>query len=535
MNKNSGNQKVFDQGLFNVFDLNMNKNKIKDFVIPSSQITQLPCTDKVSKIEFNEAVQNIPTSAIFKKRTIWRPREDGTISITFCPECEDKGAWSVTGSSSSFQRPSMTLGYIDPPFRDFDFDDGSGSNTYKYRDFLTDKRNYCMDLTYPLSGNDISIPITSPSAVVYGIMDTDMYPVTLKLPKISDLYNYWLKSGSQESSFYQVFVIRDTGNASINNITIIPADEDDFFNSSSRAFTIKSDFGHVYIFTKLEIYDKNTGSGSWVTTNSTGCSKGWEAGSTVVHEFGHALGMMHEHQNDLFDTNPFEFNEEAVINWYLSRGGSEQEAYTNVLNRYTCTKEQCEYAGSRYDPESLMMYWALDSWIVGPNPIAKGNFVLSKKDKEWLSGYYPVKESSENYPNITVEFVDQNAPEWKMAWVKKMVTEEISPIVGINFTFIGHDGKNLTSSPLLNLKSNKKQMAFTTTTKPIVGDNVSLKEEKDLEYQKLSKRMEENVSLKDLKLKGTENFSQTNMGSCEMAILVVFCFLILGLIFYNLE
>ena len=31
------------------------------------------------------------------------------------------------------------------------------------------------------------------------------------------------------------------------------------------------------------------------------CPSGWVPGSTVVHEFGHALGMLHEHQNDMND------------------------------------------------------------------------------------------------------------------------------------------------------------------------------------------------------------------------------------------
>ena len=510
---------------FNIFDLNMKKNKkIGNLVVPGNQITQLPCTDTVSQKEFNSAVQNIPTSAIFRKRNIWRPRENGTISITFCPGCEPTEASSQIGNGSSNIRPSMTLGYIDPPFRDFEFDDGTGSKIYKYRDFVTDKRNYCIDKIYPVSGNNYNIPgIFYNSVISYGIMDTDMSPVTIKLPKISEMVNN--SENYSTGDFFQVFLIRDTGSASKNNIKIVPADGDTFYNISSNTFTINTDFGHVYIFTKLQIYDKDTGHGSWATTDSTGCTADWTAGSTVVHEFGHALGMMHEHQNDLFNKNPLVFDEQAVRNSYPN----DSSAYINVLERYTCTKEYCEYAGSRYDPESIMLYWVPDDWVVGQNPITKANFVLSKKDKEWLSGYYPVKESSENYPNIRVEFVDNDAPEWKMAWVKKMVMEEISPIVGINFSFVEPDGTTVTSSPVLNIKTNKKQMALTVTREPIVGNNISLKEEKIDE--KLSKRMEDNISLKELKAQGIEGFSKINLGACEISIIVIFCLLVLFLFY----
>src|SRR6188768_1503217 len=34
------------------------------------------------------------------------------------------------------------------------------------------------------------------------------------------------------------------------------------------------------------------------------CKPNWVPGATVVHEFGHALGMLHEHQNNLNKSSP---------------------------------------------------------------------------------------------------------------------------------------------------------------------------------------------------------------------------------------
>ena len=71
---------------------------------------------------------------------------------------------------------------------------------------------------------------------------------------------------------------------------------------------------------------------------------------------------------------------------------------------------------------------------LGADVIGEGissNFVLSDKDKEWLEKMYP----KDNQIEITVYFVDSDSPSWKKAWIKKVVTEQISPHVGIKFNF----------------------------------------------------------------------------------------------------
>ena len=47
----------------------------------------------------------------------------------------------------------------------------------------------------------------------------------------------------------------------------------------------------------------------------TYCSKNTN-GSVIIHEFGHALGMVHEHQNP---TGGIQWNEQAVLNYYDKR------------------------------------------------------------------------------------------------------------------------------------------------------------------------------------------------------------------------
>jgi hypothetical protein len=190
------------------------------------------------------------------------------------------------------------------------------------------------------------------------------------------------------------------------------------------------------------------------TSGPGSCTAGWVPGATVVHEFGHALGMLHEHQNNLNDANPIELDRSQVVAYYNCVGMGESGAVTNVLDTYMCKAgETCNYAGTKFDPLSIMLYSLPSAWIEGCTPYpnlsdcngllrasqtcsknpTKPNFVLSPEDIGWLQQKYPL--NSTDPPEITVKFIDPNPEPWKVAWVQKMVTETYGQLLGIKWIF----------------------------------------------------------------------------------------------------
>jgi hypothetical protein len=166
---------------------------------------------------------------------------------------------------------------------------------------------------------------------------------------------------------------------------------------------------------------------------STSCRSGWIPGATPIHEFGHALGMLHEHQNNLENSNLIKLNKDAVISYYNKIGMGESGAVTNVLDMYNCTPGvDCDYAGTRFDPDSIMLYALPNDWVIGTNP-TKPNFRLSSQDIGWLQQKYP--KSSTDQPELTVKFIDRNPEPWKVAWIQKIITETYGPILGVKWIF----------------------------------------------------------------------------------------------------
>ncbi len=146
-------------------------------------------------------------------------------------------------------------------------------------------------------------------------------------------------------------------------------------------------------------FDPSDGAWSYIGTdcqaiprNQPTMNLGFLDGGTAAHEFGHAIGLAHEHQNP---AGGIEWNEEVVIrdlmgppnNWTVA------QIRHNVLDKYSAD----QIRGTQFDPDSIMLYFFPDSWVKSGNG-TKANEVLSALDKAFIA-------SERAYPRVPVQAV----------------------------------------------------------------------------------------------------------------------------------
>jgi hypothetical protein len=110
---------------------------------------------------------------------------------------------------------------------------------------------------------------------------------------------------------------------------------------------------------------------------------GWLDVSTIIHEFCHALGMVHEHQNPY--GKGIDWNLRKVYSWATATQG--WDMYTtcqNITKKYATDQVN----GSDYDSKSIMLY-SYPAWLTNDKIGTYRNIILSDSDKEWLSAIYP--------------------------------------------------------------------------------------------------------------------------------------------------
>jgi hypothetical protein len=103
----------------------------------------------------------------------------------------------------------------------------------------------------------------------------------------------------------------------------------------------------------------------------------------VVHEFGHALGAIHEHQNP---KGGIQWNLPAVYAYFAGPPNfwTKEETDVNVVGKYSVN----QLNASKYDPNSIMLYQFDGALIKGGKP-TKFNTRLSRGDKRFIRKQYP--------------------------------------------------------------------------------------------------------------------------------------------------
>lgn len=106
-----------------------------------------------------------------------------------------------------------------------------------------------------------------------------------------------------------------------------------------------------------------------------------EVRRVVLHEFGHALGMIHEQSQPL---NPIKWDKPAVYRHYEQLGWSKEKVDFNVFEQYS--KEVTQFGA--YDETSIMHY-PVDAEFTTDRKAVGWNMVLSQTDKEFITQQYP--------------------------------------------------------------------------------------------------------------------------------------------------
>jgi serralysin len=114
-----------------------------------------------------------------------------------------------------------------------------------------------------------------------------------------------------------------------------------------------------------------------------------EFSRTVLHEFGHALGLIHEQSSP---NQNIQWNYPAVYAYY---GGYPNYFTTEQIDNWIFARfSQTQTNSSSYDPESIMHYpvpaeHTLNGFSVG------WNYYLSNTDKDFIASVYPYPPGSQ--------------------------------------------------------------------------------------------------------------------------------------------
>ena len=131
---------------------------------------------------------------------------------------------------------------------------------------------------------------------------------------------------------------------------------------------------------------------------------GWIDVPTVIHEMGHMLGMVHEHQNPR--GQHIDWNEKKVFEWAKqTQGWDEETTKNNIINKYDINSIN----GSSFDPQSIMLYF-FPADLTNNNVGTKENQRLSGLDVKWIHDMYP-KDSptpEQFYNDIYKESLDSS-------------------------------------------------------------------------------------------------------------------------------
>lgn len=144
----------------------------------------------------------------------------------------------------------------------------------------------------------------------------------------------------------------------------------------------------------VRIHDAEEGAYAYIGTDALGIprnqktmnlARSWADLATAIHEWCHALGMIHEHQSPAAPEDLW--NVEAVYRAYSGppNNWTREMIKSNVLDRYSRTNTN----HTEWDRKSIMLYPMQAELLKNPAYATGWNKQLSETDKKFLGQTYP--------------------------------------------------------------------------------------------------------------------------------------------------
>jgi hypothetical protein len=120
-----------------------------------------------------------------------------------------------------------------------------------------------------------------------------------------------------------------------------------------------------------------------------------EFSRVITHEFGHAIGCIHEHQSP---TSGIPWDRDEVYKYYMdSQGWTQAQVDVNIFQLYDRTTTQF----SEFDSTSIMLYSVPASLTKGRSYSTPWNTHLSEADKRFISQVYPCQKTETGFFSTT--------------------------------------------------------------------------------------------------------------------------------------